>query len=152
MPSKNQYPDHKIIRGASIAVFKDNLVLLAQRGHAPMQGLWSLPGGHIELNESPPEAALRELYEETRIEAELLGTVDEYVFSSQAPQNNMSVAVNTAYHLTVFYGCWSGGDIMPGDDCQAALWVKLENLNTFPLTPRGAEIIRKAWTLIKQGK
>jgi 8-oxo-dGTP pyrophosphatase MutT (NUDIX family) len=41
--------------------------------------LWSLPKGHIELGESPEEAALREVMEETGIESEItraLGVID----------------------------------------------------------------------------
>lgn len=33
--------------------------------------MWLVPGGHIELNETPPEAALREIKEETGLEATL---------------------------------------------------------------------------------
>lgn len=34
---------------------------------------WLVPGGHIELNEDPEEAALREVFEETGIHVKLLG-------------------------------------------------------------------------------
>ena len=34
---------------------------------------WLQPGGHIELNEDPEEAALREVFEETGIHVKLLG-------------------------------------------------------------------------------
>jgi 8-oxo-dGTP pyrophosphatase MutT (NUDIX family) len=41
--------------------------------------LWSLPKGHIESGETPEEAALREVMEETGIESEIaraLGVID----------------------------------------------------------------------------
>ena len=34
---------------------------------------WVQPGGHIEDNETPEEAALREVYEETGVKVQLLG-------------------------------------------------------------------------------
>lgn len=37
-------------------------------------GKWVQPGGHIEDNETPEEAAVRETYEETGIKIKLLGT------------------------------------------------------------------------------
>lgn len=40
-------------------------VLLIQRGRAPGRGLWALPGGFIDLQETAYESALRELREET---------------------------------------------------------------------------------------
>src|SRR5690606_15105947 len=36
-------------------------------------GMWLPPGGHIEPNELPDEAAVREVYEETGVRVELVG-------------------------------------------------------------------------------
>jgi 8-oxo-dGTP diphosphatase len=33
-------------------IIRDHQVLLIQRAHPPMQGEWSLPGGHIEFGET----------------------------------------------------------------------------------------------------
>ena len=56
-------------------------LLLARRGVEPARGMWSLPGGFLELDESPEAAIVREFREETsltvRVEA-LLGVVHEY--------------------------------------------------------------------------
>lgn len=42
-----------------------NRYLLVQRANPPDQGLWSIPGGKIELGETTIQAAQRETYEET---------------------------------------------------------------------------------------
>ncbi|MBF0215688.1 MAG: NUDIX hydrolase [Candidatus Omnitrophica bacterium] len=52
---------------ACLAVNKQKEILLVKRGIEPYKGEWSLPGGFMEMNESPEKAAERELKEETGI-------------------------------------------------------------------------------------
>lgn len=54
------------VRGA---VFKDNKILLVQEKE---DGLWSLPGGWADVNESPSEAIKREIYEETGYQVNII--------------------------------------------------------------------------------
>jgi mutator protein MutT len=117
--------------GSSIAVFKDRKVLLVRRKHAPFAGLWSLPGGKAEPNETPRETAMRELREETGIEAEIQGIVDKVEIASEGQ----------GYRLTVFYGLPCGGNLKAGDDSETAKWVDLDEIETMPITPATAELI-----------
>ena len=59
-------------RHFTVAVFvvRDGKVLL--HWHRKL-GMWLPPGGHIERDELPDEAAVREVLEETGIEVELVG-------------------------------------------------------------------------------
>ena len=45
----------------------NNEILLVKRAFEPAKGAWSLPGGFMELNETPEDAAVRELKEETNL-------------------------------------------------------------------------------------
>lgn len=45
-------------------------LLLAKRGVEPYKGYWALPGGFVEIDESPEEAGRRELEEETGLRGE----------------------------------------------------------------------------------
>jgi len=47
-------------------------ILLVKRGVEPGRGKWALPSGFIEIEETPEEACLRELKEETGLEGKIL--------------------------------------------------------------------------------
>ncbi|HLD78137.1 MAG TPA: NUDIX domain-containing protein [archaeon] len=68
----------------AVCLVHDNgKVLLIQRNKGNFAGLWSLPGGKIEHGEHPHESAVRELREETGIQArfeELTATVSEHIY------------------------------------------------------------------------
>ncbi|MGI8714209.1 MAG: NUDIX domain-containing protein [Solirubrobacteraceae bacterium] len=53
-------------------------VILLRRGFAPGQGRWTFPGGFVELGESVPEAARREIDEELGLAIELGPLVGVY--------------------------------------------------------------------------
>ena len=71
-------------RDFTVAVFvvHDGRVLL--HWHKKLQR-WLPPGGHIERNESPDDAATREVFEETGVPIALIG-YDDYVESSGDPR------------------------------------------------------------------
>ena len=66
---------------ASIVVINRDEVLLLKRNTEPLKGYWGLPGGLIELKETPQQTAIRELKEETGIKASIKDLVGEKVFT-----------------------------------------------------------------------
>ena len=72
MPAHPQLPPGETLRHFTVAVFvvHDQRVLLHY--HRKL-GKWLPPGGHVEDNELPDTAALREVLEETGIRARLVG-------------------------------------------------------------------------------
>ena len=75
--------DH--LRFVVICTFlRDKYVLSYHRKHAS----WETQGGHIEANETPEEAARRELYEESGITADkLIPVCDYYAYDSEGSSN-----------------------------------------------------------------
>ena len=75
---KREYPDSPLV-GVGAIIIQDGRVLLVKRGHPPLAGEWSIPGGVLELGETVRAAAVREAREETCLTvepAELLGVYD----------------------------------------------------------------------------
>jgi 8-oxo-dGTP diphosphatase len=64
------------VPAVGVVCLRGDEVLLIRRGKPPGIGDWSLPGGRIEPGERAVDAALRELREETGVEARLLGLID----------------------------------------------------------------------------
>jgi 8-oxo-dGTP pyrophosphatase MutT (NUDIX family) len=53
---------------ATLICVNENKLLLVKRAVEPAKGCWGLPGGFIELGETPNEGAIRELKEETNLD------------------------------------------------------------------------------------
>jgi 8-oxo-dGTP diphosphatase len=49
---------------AGIYAMRGSEMLILERAAGMMQGFWSIPGGRVDLGETPQEAAVRELFEE----------------------------------------------------------------------------------------
>ena len=100
-----------------VVCLKGDLVLLIKRGTPPRLGQWSLPGGRIEWGEAVDAAALRELKEETGVEAELTGLLDvvDGVFTSR------ETGETTRHFVMIDYAArWTGGEPVAGDDAADA--------------------------------
>ena len=63
---------------AAIPATADGRIILLRRGFQPGKGLWTFPGGFVDLGESVEEAARRETREELEIDVELGPVVGVY--------------------------------------------------------------------------
>jgi ADP-ribose pyrophosphatase YjhB (NUDIX family) len=67
----------------AVVLMDDGRVVLVKRGHEPLAGRWSLPGGMLELGETLDAAVAREILEETGLVVEvgpLVELVDRILF------------------------------------------------------------------------
>jgi 8-oxo-dGTP diphosphatase len=135
---------HRPQAGVSICVVRDGRALLAQRSREPLRGLWSLPGGRIEWGETLHQAALRELAEETGVEADIRVLLD----SVDVIQRDAADAVQYHYVLTTFGAVWRAGEPRAGSDAAAVCWATSEDLDDLPMTPGTGQLIRRAIALL----
>lgn len=64
------------LRSQAIVVEGDRILLV--KTHLENRDDYELPGGGIEESETPEEAAVRELFEETGIEGEIIRLASKY--------------------------------------------------------------------------
>lgn len=65
---KRLYPEQPVV-GVGAVIIKNRQIVLIKRGNEPSKGKWTIPGGLVELSESPETAVVRETKEETGVEA-----------------------------------------------------------------------------------
>ncbi|MEV8365911.1 NUDIX hydrolase [Streptomyces niveus] len=102
---------------ADVVLIADNHVLLIERGWDPFEGMWALPGGHVDPGEEVQTAAARELAEETGITVpmESLREVGTFTAPGRDPRGR---------YVTVAYTATLPERVEPtaGDDATRAVW------------------------------
>ncbi len=136
MSTQSNLPSSPVLC-VSVACWRGDEVLLAQRGKAPSLGLWSLPGGHVELGERLVDAALRELREETSVEAELEGVATML----DIIRRDETGVVSKHYLIAVFKAQWRAGEAVAGDDAAAVQWRRADDLADLEMTPGTADLL-----------
>ena len=106
MNSAPATPPRRPSLGAGMVCFRGDQVLLIKRGKAPRLGEWSIPGGHVEWGETTAEAAMREVMEETGIEAEALDLIEviDAIGPGDPPQERAKILVAAADSEIVRFG------------------------------------------------
>lgn len=141
------YPERPFL-AASVAVFREGRVLLAQRTGGSGAGQYSLPGGMVEPGEHLGEACLRELKEETGVEASLLGFVDhiEVIHRDDAGR------VRTHAVVAAFAALWRAGEGETSAEAGDIRWVDPLMPGPLPMTAGLPEVLRKAADMARTGR
>lgn len=94
-------------------------ILLIKRGIEPRQGLWTLPSGFIEKGESPEDACLRELAEESGMSGSIHKLLGVYHAHSQLYGDLISLV----YQVNL-----KPGQPVAGDDAEDAALVPISQV------------------------
>ena len=119
-------------------------LLLIQRKHEPFQGRWALPGGFVEMEEDLPQAAARELAEETGLKDVPLEQLHTFGRPGRDPRGRT---------ITVVYFGIAGQNPPPAkaaDDAAQVQWFDISDLP--PMAFDHDEIVRCAIERLKQQK
>jgi ADP-ribose pyrophosphatase YjhB (NUDIX family) len=129
--------------GVGGVVVHENRVLLVQRGHEPMMGKWTIPGGLIDVGESLREAIIREVREETGLDVEPIELIE--LLDRIHRQDG-----RVRYHYVIAdYLCRvTGGTLAAASDAAAVRWVERAEWNShsaLALDPITTRVIETAW-------
>jgi 8-oxo-dGTP diphosphatase len=144
LPSRQPKP--RRVRVSAYALLQDHgRILLCRLSEevSGWSGYWTLPGGGLEFGESPEEALVREVREETglEIEASSVAAVDSIVVQGEDEEVQ---AVRLVYHAAII-----GGDLRHevGESTDRCEWHGLDAASDLPLVPlaeRGIRILPDA--------
>ncbi len=104
---------------AMVTIDPQGRLLLVKRSVDPKMGFWCLPGGFMEIGETPEGAGLRELEEETG----LSGKIDMLLGVTADPSERYGTVLMTGYLVRQFCGT-----LRAGDDAEAAEWFSHDRL------------------------
>lgn len=138
--SDRTYPARPIL-AASAAVIRGGRILVAQRANAPGAGLYSLPGGLVEVGETLAEAAARELMEEVGVAAEPLAICGHRDIIIRDAEGR----VERHFVVVTFVGLWISGEGETGPEAADVRWVTEAELATLPTTDGLGEVVRAAF-------
>lgn len=125
MSDKNyayKYPRPSVTTDCVIFGFDGNSlkVLLIERGIEPYKGQWAFPGGFLNPEETAEEGALRELREETGLDAAYIDQFHTYTDPKRDPRDRV---ITIAYYALVRIQ-----EVKGGDDAAKARWFSLDEI------------------------
>ena len=141
---RREFPDIPLV-GVGAVIIEIDRVLLVKRGHPPLLGEWSIPGGVLEVGEMLREAAVREAREETGLAVEtgeLLGVFDRVLREGER--------IRYHYVLIDFLCRRISGEPCCGTDADEVRWFGLEELEPLKLAPDTFEVIRRGFSAVNR--
>ena len=120
---ERRYPQLPI-PGVGVIVVSSRGVLLARRDKDPAKGLWSIPGGGVELGETQEVCAIREVEEETGIKCEVL----DFVSTADLITKDSSGTIEFHFLLNHFLAKALTEDTRPETEDGEVDWFHPDNL------------------------
>jgi 8-oxo-dGTP diphosphatase len=119
-----EYPRPAVTADIIVIKITDNQreVLLIERKHPPFEGMWALPGGFLDMDETLEESALRELQEETGITGIEL---EQFHTFSKVDRDPRHRTITTTF---IGYADENTPEPEAGDDAANAQWFPLHDL------------------------
>ena len=132
MADARSYPERPYV-AVSAAIVRDGKILVVRRARPPANGLFTLPGGVVEIGETLTEAVAREVLEET-----------------EAIARDAASRVERHFIILCFASRWRAGEPVLNEELSEARWLDPAELAGLPTTPGLAEIVAAAFKRLKE--
>jgi ADP-ribose pyrophosphatase YjhB (NUDIX family) len=124
----------------SAAIFRNGRVLIVRRARPPADGLYTLPGGGVELGETLEQAVVREVREETALEIEPIALAGY----RQAIARDGEGRIERHFVILPFAARWITGEVLLNDELTDARWLAPAELSGLKTTDGLAQIVAAA--------
>jgi ADP-ribose pyrophosphatase YjhB (NUDIX family) len=138
------YPSRPFL-AVSAAIVRGGQILLVRRARAPAEGLFSLPGGVVELGETLTEAVVREVREETSL------TIEPVALAGfrEAIARDAAGRIERHFVILPFAARYIAGEVRLNHELAEARWLEPPALAGLPTTPGLGEIVAEAFRLLR---
>jgi ADP-ribose pyrophosphatase YjhB (NUDIX family) len=143
MAEGRTYPSRPVL-AVSAAVIRAGKVLIVRRARPPAHGLYTLPGGGVEVGENLHQAVAREVREETGLAVEPVALAGYREAIARDPDGR----VERHFVILPFAARWVAGEPVLNDELSEAMWLHPSELRGLTTTEGLAEIIAAAFALI----
>ncbi len=120
---------------------KDTIVFI-KRKYDPYKSYWALPGGFVEIGESVEQAAVREAWEETGLNVELVELAGVYSNSDRDPRGH---TVTVAYIARIV-----SGNLKADSDAEDAFEFTKDEISDLKLAFDHKTILKNALNILNK--
>lgn len=143
MNESRSYPQRPFL-AVSAAIMRGDRLLIVRRSRPPAQGVYTLPGGVVEVGESLTEAITREVMEETALSIEPVALAGY----REAIVRDGDDRVERHFVILCFAARWTGGEPILNEELSEAHWLRPDDLAGLTTTAGLAEIVTAAFALL----
>jgi 8-oxo-dGTP diphosphatase len=144
---RRSYPATPIL-AVSAAIIRNGKVLIVRRARPPAGGLYTLPGGGVEVGETLIEAVVREVREETALAIEPVALAGY----REAITRDGEGRIERHFVILPFAARWIAGEPMLNDELSEAMWLDPSEIAGLNTTAGLAEIIANAMALLAKAR
>jgi ADP-ribose pyrophosphatase YjhB (NUDIX family) len=143
MADGRTYPSRPVL-AVSAAIIRDGKVLIVRRARPPAHGVYTLPGGGVEVGENLREAVAREVREETGLMVEPVALAGYREAIVRDPDGR----VERHFVILPFAARWIAGEPALNEELSEAMWLRPSEMTGLTTTQGLAEIIEAAFALM----